>query len=209
LRSPFVKGCHYQDVACRRSLCLRGHHSWALGGFEGEAPSVFYCTEQTIQRCPHRAWDHDVSVGVQQTRARLLTDCPSCGHRHHRLDERMRCILLRSIDDKFATSGKECGGSCEQILPSGVPQEMAPYAWKKIRAKVLERDERKCRSCHRDLDDMPSWFFEVHHVVPRSEGGSDHPANLITLCYICHKKVTARAGSPEREDPRQLANGRL
>ena len=30
-------------------------------------------------------------------------------------------------------------------------------------------------------------FFEVHHIKPRSEGGTDDSANLIILCPNCHR----------------------
>ena len=204
-----MKGCHYQDLPCKRSLCLRGYHTWMLSGMEGKAPSTFYCTDTMSSRCPHRGWDHEESVAMQRGRAVLLAKCLACGKAHRNMEERMRCILDRSIDEEFASSGMECGGSCEPVLPPEVPQEMAPYAWKRIREMVYERDGMKCRSCRRPLEGMPSWFFEVHHVVPRRGGGSDHPRNLITLCYLCHKKTTAHGGSPEREDSRQLAYGRF
>ncbi|MDD1771041.1 MAG: HNH endonuclease [Methanomassiliicoccales archaeon] len=204
-----MKGCHYQDLPCKRSLCLRAYHAWTLSGIEGKPPSTFYCTESMSSKCPHRGWDHGESVTVQREKAELLKECPACGEPHRTIDERMRCILDQSIEKEFASSGTECGGSCESILPPEIPQEMWPYAWKKIRDRVFERDEGKCRSCGRPLEGMPSWFFEVHHVVPRCEGGSDHPRNLVTLCYLCHKKSTAHGGSPEREDPRQLAYGRF
>ena len=52
-----------------------------------------------------------------------------------------------------------------------------------LRRSVLERDGFRCRDCGaeeaaRDLD--------VHHLVPRALGGTDEPANLITLCGGCH-----------------------
>lgn len=31
--------------------------------------------------------------------------------------------------------------------------------------------------------------LENHHLLPKSEGGSDEDTNLITLCYQCHGKV--------------------
>ena len=36
--------------------------------------------------------------------------------------------------------------------------------------------------------DTPSYGdeLEVHHIILRSEGGSDHPLNLMTLCKRCH-----------------------
>ncbi|MCK5378974.1 MAG: HNH endonuclease, partial [Acidobacteria bacterium] len=29
-------------------------------------------------------------------------------------------------------------------------------------------------------------FLEVHHLTPRTRGGTNVPANLITLCSACH-----------------------
>lgn len=48
---------------------------------------------------------------------------------------------------------------------------------------VLKRDGYICRECgaacrREDAD--------VHHLIPRSLGGSDDPANLVTLCDGCH-----------------------
>lgn len=48
---------------------------------------------------------------------------------------------------------------------------------------VLSRDGCRCRecgiSCRREDAD-------VHHLIPRSLGGSDDPSNLVTLCDGCH-----------------------
>ena len=30
--------------------------------------------------------------------------------------------------------------------------------------------------------------IDMHHVVPRSQGGSDDPSNLVPLCHACHMK---------------------
>lgn len=51
-----------------------------------------------------------------------------------------------------------------------------------VRAAVLARERHRCatpgcRSAH---------FLEVHHVIPRSRGGSNRAENLITLCSRCH-----------------------
>jgi hypothetical protein len=52
-----------------------------------------------------------------------------------------------------------------------------------IRSQVLLRDHFRCQECgyYKHL--------EVHHVVPRSKGGTDDPENLMTLCTRCHKKI--------------------
>ena len=53
----------------------------------------------------------------------------------------------------------------------------------RIRRKVLSRDGHRCRrpGCRH------TQFLEIHHVTPRSRGGSNDPANLITLCSGCHQ----------------------
>ncbi|MBE0566712.1 MAG: HNH endonuclease, partial [Krumholzibacteria bacterium] len=51
------------------------------------------------------------------------------------------------------------------------------------RREVLARDRHRCRApgCGRRR------FLEVHHVTPRSAGGTNATANLITLCGSCHR----------------------
>ena len=53
-----------------------------------------------------------------------------------------------------------------------------------VREYVLYRDNHTCQLCK-----GKNRIFEVHHIVPRSKGGTDKPDNLITLCSRCHKKV--------------------
>lgn len=49
-----------------------------------------------------------------------------------------------------------------------------------LRAKVYRRDGYRCALC----DDTRG--LQIHHVVHRSQGGTDSPHNLITLCWKCH-----------------------
>ncbi|MDQ7827189.1 MAG: HNH endonuclease signature motif containing protein [Candidatus Eremiobacteraeota bacterium] len=48
--------------------------------------------------------------------------------------------------------------------------------------KILRRDRFRCQApgcrCRRNL--------HVHHIIRRSQGGTDDPWNLITLCEACH-----------------------
>lgn len=44
------------------------------------------------------------------------------------------------------------------------------------------RDGYKCQNCKKKQG-----MLEVHHLLPKSQGGSDKLANLITLCRTCHK----------------------
>lgn len=47
----------------------------------------------------------------------------------------------------------------------------------------LAEDELRCRCCYSKKN------LEIHHILPRSEGGTDSYRNLIVLCKDCHNKV--------------------
>lgn len=48
------------------------------------------------------------------------------------------------------------------------------------RRAVYRRDGWRCALC----DD--SRHLQIHHAIPRAQGGSDFMENLITLCPKCH-----------------------
>jgi 5-methylcytosine-specific restriction endonuclease McrA len=54
-----------------------------------------------------------------------------------------------------------------------------------VRRQVLARDRHRCQSpgCPHTR------FLEIHHKIPRAQGGSHDPENLITLCSACHARV--------------------
>jgi len=71
--------------------------------------------------------------------------------------------------------------------------------WNKIRAFVLKRDGR-CLSCGVKIG-TPEVEFEVHHIKPISEGGSEFdPDNCRTECYDCHKDEHTRIGKKKRNN---------
>lgn len=53
-----------------------------------------------------------------------------------------------------------------------------------IREYVLRRDKFKCSICGSIRN------LEIHHIISRSQGGSDDPENLITLCHRHHVTAT-------------------
>src|SRR5205807_2211106 len=63
-----------------------------------------------------------------------------------------------------------------------------------VKQYVLHRDKHTCKKCKQDKCKL-----EVHHIHFRSNGGTDSPDNLITLCSSCHDKLhqsaTAEADS--------------
>lgn len=79
--------------------------------------------------------------------------------------------------------------------------------WQTISKAVLARDNYSCRICGgSSLSPVDSstdfrkihFELEVHHIIPRKDGGSDTFRNLITLCEDCHKKTFSKgyAGVP-------------
>jgi hypothetical protein len=60
------------------------------------------------------------------------------------------------------------------------------YGFANTKAYVLDRDGYKCQNCK---GKSKTSRLEVHHLVFRSNGGSDEESNLITLCKSCHDAV--------------------
>ena len=60
------------------------------------------------------------------------------------------------------------------------------YGFENTKAKVLNRDGYTCQCCKGKRRDSK---LEVHHIIFRSQGGSDEEDNLITLCHTCHWKL--------------------
>lgn len=67
-------------------------------------------------------------------------------------------------------------------------QRGANYGFSNSKAFALDRDTYKCQRCKGKSKDKR---LEVHHIVYRSNGGSDDHENLITLCKTCHDEVHA------------------
>jgi len=60
---------------------------------------------------------------------------------------------------------------------------MADIGFEEARQIVLYRDRGRCQECGAN-----TFRPHVHHKKPRSQGGSDHPNNLETLCPHCHSQ---------------------
>ena len=65
-------------------------------------------------------------------------------------------------------------------------QKGTNYGFENTKAMVLNRDNYTCQCCKGKHKDNK---LEVHHIIFRSQGGSDEESNLITLCHTCHKNL--------------------
>ena len=57
-------------------------------------------------------------------------------------------------------------------------------AWEKARMRALVRDDFTCQ--HTDCGETRLRQLQVHHVLPRIQGGTHDLANLTTLCKAQH-----------------------
>jgi hypothetical protein len=62
------------------------------------------------------------------------------------------------------------------------------YGYANTKAYVLTRDCYTCQQCKGKSKDRR---LEVHHIIFRSQNGSDEETNLVTLCKTCHDALHA------------------
>jgi len=69
-----------------------------------------------------------------------------------------------------------------RVVPIPRAKQTIPPA---VRRAVLARDQHRCRvpGC------THTTFLDIHHIVPRSEGGSNDPGNLIGICSAHHRSA--------------------
>ena len=119
----------------------------------------------------------------------VLIPCPHCGKKHRSEANIQNCkwtqeiyAALKNIDGPLPHGTK--GGF------EGIPENIRKNMWTIISDAVMERDKRTCQKCKKTETENDGPFgHEVHHIIPRARGGSDHPKNLITLCHDCHTET--------------------
>jgi hypothetical protein len=55
------------------------------------------------------------------------------------------------------------------------------YRWQQLRLRILARDRHVCHYCGGPAR-------TVDHVVPKIEGGTDDPGNLVAACSSCNSR---------------------
>lgn len=80
-------------------------------------------------------------------------------------------------------------------------QQGINYGYANTKAYVLTRDGYLCQHCQGKSKDKR---LEVHHVIFRSQNGSDEEENLLTLCKTCHDGL--HAGTRPQSSPRRACS---
>ena len=71
----------------------------------------------------------------------------------------------------------------DDLETSGIDFQNGPLkGYENVNAAVSDQQNGKCLLCGNDID-------HFHHIVPRSQGGSNTLKNIAGLCECCHGKV--------------------
>ena len=116
----------------------------------------------------------------------MLVSCSRCGHVH----ERGKCPIKREHKPKSTRESSF----------------RSTKTWTKQSILIRKRDDYLCAAClHKDPPRYVTSGLQVHHISPLSQAWSKRldPANLITLCPVCHE--LAECGAIPADDLRAWA----
>jgi hypothetical protein len=87
-----------------------------------------------------------------------------------------------------------------------------PPDWKARAKTVVDRDGYTCQNCGVMSTRVDDVYFDVDHIIPKSDDGSHARSNLQSLCPSCHAakhpgntKLAQRARKWERRNKRSLS----
>ncbi len=174
---------------------------------DGDNDRAILCDSRMAKICPYRE-EGQVHKGS-------MVPCEYCGRKHKDgSNSQMICQAWSIAKDQLKLlrarlpEGHRYYDQGTTVLPypEGTTPLVRRLVWQKMRTAVLRRDRYRCQECkvdfggrrkkrlHPDLRHGKGGYrwdsLEVHHIIPRAAGGSDHPGNLITLCPECHAKHT-------------------
>ena len=104
------------------------------------------------------------------------------GHTHRTEKSTRFCIAeatWRRKISQIALTPWELEGTCNEWYEHNGWRN---WFWNATVGYIILRDKHcQFEGCTAQLE------LEVHHIIPRRLGGSEHPKNLITLCHEHHK----------------------
>jgi 5-methylcytosine-specific restriction endonuclease McrA len=102
----------------------------------------------------------------------VIHQCPDCG----------RAAAVTARGERTLAPAQVAAAGCDARIEQAGKRNRATIP-SRVRSAVLARDRHRCATpgCG------AARFLEVHHVVPRRQGGSNRAENLVTLCARCHR----------------------
>ncbi|WP_415379382.1 HNH endonuclease [Halosimplex sp. TS25] len=97
-------------------------------------------------------------------------------------------ISTETIGEAIEMLGTVDGATVEKDGSDDGTEKTPPTPKKLKNDLYFERADQECEWCGEHVDQP-----EVHHIIPRSEGGPNERSNLIVLCPNHHRKADAGA----------------
>jgi 5-methylcytosine-specific restriction protein A len=166
------------------------------------------CTKALASVCPFREW-------IATRKDEALVPCPYCRGRHRNgSNSQQLCEAWGLTKEALARLRRELPeghrfldqGTTVPPYDEGTTPLVRRLVWQRLQPAVLRRDRYRCQDCGADFGARRRKVYdpklrrgrggyrweslEVHHIIARSSGGSDHPGNLKTLCPSCHAGYT-------------------
>jgi hypothetical protein len=199
------------------ALAEDGFRALVFRSFDGQRP--VRCGEMLAKACPYRFGDPGLKAS--------LVPCSHCGRRHRHGSISQQLCEAWSLGKETL---KEMRSRGERFFPHGTRELPYPdhtsalvrrLVWDRMKGAVLRRDRYCCQDCgeefgkrrrkrfdpalRRDRGGYRWESLEVHHIIPRWDGGSDHPGNLKTLCPPCHILYTKEHSAVRAASRRERA----
>lgn len=102
-------------------------------------------------------------------------------------------LIAKELGAKYLTSLVEPSECLKNSSHFGffdlknLPKDKRQHApTKKLRMKMIQRDNYRCRICGRSPAEYTDVELHVHHIIPWGVGGITEEENLITICKTCH-----------------------
>lgn len=75
------------------------------------------------------------------------------------------------------------GARAPELQQKGANNMISANITNAQRKAIYRREGWRCALCD------STKYLQIHHIIRRSQGGSNHPHNLIALCADCHALV--------------------
>jgi hypothetical protein len=212
-------GCRHRLTSGEESFCFlqtnrtegtdRADRALVFHGAKEGWPAR--CDRALIEACPFREEESDPGG-----KGAALVHCPHCKRRHREGSTSKRlCEEWHSVKSALKGMREDHPGPRKyfeagtRALPYSIdtPDLVRRLICLRLKQAVLRRDRHTCQDCQANFASSRRkvfdhtlrkgkggyrWeYLEVHHIIPRSRLGSDHPGNLKTLCPACHRKYTS------------------
>lgn len=93
----------------------------------------------------------------------------------------------------------------DPVIPQDRSYYPYPENWGTIRKQIKRRDNYGCQLCGAKGSPESDIELHVHHIIPKSDGGSHFEENLLTLCWYCHNEQ--HYATISRNKPQKLPGG--